>query len=129
MVLTCRDKVVREWTESLSPGKAFTATVPLPDKASATDLNLEVSDTQSGRALVAYQPQNSGAGEVPPPATEPPAPADIKGNDELFITGLHLEQYRHATRCPTRYWLEALRRDPQDSRCNLAMGKWHFLPQ
>jgi tetratricopeptide (TPR) repeat protein len=33
-----------------------------------------------------------------------------------------LEQYRHATRCPTLYWREALRRDPLDSRCNNAMG-------
>jgi tetratricopeptide (TPR) repeat protein len=40
----------------------------------------------------------------------------------LFITGLHLEQYRHATRCPTLYWREALRRDPLDSRCNNAHG-------
>ena len=42
------------------------------------------------------------------------------------MTGLHLEQYRHATRCPTLYWREALRRDPDDARCNLGMGRWHF---
>ena len=64
--------------------------------------------------------------EVPPPATEPPAPKQITSNDELFITGLHLEQYRHATRCPTPYWREALRRDPGDSRVNNAMGLWHL---
>jgi hypothetical protein len=46
--------------------------------------------------------------------------------DELYITGLHLEQYRHATRCPTIYWREALRRDPLDSRCNNALGLWHL---
>ena len=65
-------------------------------------------------------------GKVPPPATEPPAPEKIASADELFITGLHLEQYRHATRCPTLYWREALRRDPLDSRCNNAMGLWHL---
>ena len=43
-----------------------------------------------------------------------------------FIAGLHLEQYRHATRCPTIYWREALRRDPLDSRCNNALGLWHL---
>ena len=42
------------------------------------------------------------------------------------MTGLHLDQYRHATRCPTLYWLEALRRDPGDARCNNAMGLWHL---
>src|SRR5208283_3344496 len=51
---------------------------------------------------------------------------EMASADELFITGLHLEQYRHATRCPTPYWREALRRDPLDWRCNHALGLWHF---
>jgi hypothetical protein len=45
---------------------------------------------------------------------------DIASADELYVTGLHLDQYRHATRCPTLYWREALRRDPLDARCNNA---------
>ena len=35
---------------------------------------------------------------------------------------MHLEQYRHATCQPEPYYLEALRRDPNDIRCNNAMG-------
>src|SRR5439155_14212423 len=58
--------------------------------------------------------------------TEPPAPRDIESADELFVTGLHLHQYRHATRCPTPYWREALRRDAGDARCNNALGCWHL---
>jgi tetratricopeptide (TPR) repeat protein len=64
--------------------------------------------------------------QVPPPATEPSAPRDIASADELYIAGLHLDQYRHATRCPTLYWREALRRDPLDARCNNALGLWHL---
>ena len=44
---------------------------------------------------------------VPPPASEPPPPGDVAGNDELYIIGLHLAEYRHATRSPTEYWREA----------------------
>jgi tetratricopeptide (TPR) repeat protein len=58
----------------------------------------------------------------PEVATEPPLPEDIPSADELYITGLHLEQYRHATRPADIYWREALRRDPRDSRCNNALG-------
>jgi tetratricopeptide (TPR) repeat protein len=47
-------------------------------------------------------------------------------NDELFLIGLHLEQYRHPTRAPEIYWREALKRDCGDCRCNLAMGRWHL---
>ncbi len=51
-------------------------------------------------------------------------PAEIKTNEQLYLTGLHLEQYRHATFCPTDYYEEALRRDPDDYRCNNQMGLW-----
>jgi tetratricopeptide (TPR) repeat protein len=60
--------------------------------------------------------------QLPNPATEPKAPKEIPSNDELYVTGLHLEQYRHATRYPEPYWEEALRRDPLDNRCNTALG-------
>ncbi|RYG62958.1 tetratricopeptide repeat protein, partial [bacterium] len=53
-------------------------------------------------------------------------PADVASNDELFLIGQHLWQYRHATRHPEGYWREALRRDPGDQRCNNALGLWHL---
>ncbi|WP_431246654.1 DUF5107 domain-containing protein [Leifsonia xyli] len=55
-------------------------------------------------------------------ATEPPAPDEIASIDELYLTGVHLAQYRHATRSPEPYWEEALRRDPDDSRSNIALA-------
>jgi len=56
-------------------------------------------------------------------AVEPPSPAETGSNDELFLTGEHLEQYRHPTRAPEDYWQEALRRDAGDARCHVALGK------
>ena len=56
-------------------------------------------------------------------ATAPPAPEAAVTSDELYLTGEHLEQYRHPTRDPELYWLEALRRDPDDARCRIAMGR------
>jgi tetratricopeptide (TPR) repeat protein len=47
--------------------------------------------------------------------------------EELYLTGVHLAQYRQATRRPEIYWQEALRRDPFDSRANTALGEWHML--
>ena len=110
---------------NLAPDRPFVTEIKLPRGVAETSLLLRVLDS-TGNEIISYQPRPRVQGKVPPPATEPPAPADIAGNDELFITGLHLEQYRHATRCPTLYWREALRRDPLDSRCNNAMGLWHL---
>ena len=79
-----------------------------------------------GRELIRYTPQAVERHAAPQPAVAPALPAEIPSNDELYLTGLHLEQYRHVTRRPEDYWREALRRDPGDSRCNNAMGLWHL---
>ncbi|MDR1238012.1 MAG: DUF5107 domain-containing protein, partial [Propionibacteriaceae bacterium] len=55
-------------------------------------------------------------------ATEPAEPAQIAQIDELYLTGVHLEQYRHATLDPEVYWREALSRDALDARSNTAMS-------
>jgi len=114
-----------EFNRDLAPGAPLVETVKLPGGIKGTDLGLSVISGE-GREIISYQPQPPTETTVPPPATEPDSPEEIAGVDELFITGLHLEQYRHATRCPTAYWREALRRDPGDSRCNNAMGLWHL---
>ena len=79
-----------------------------------------------GDELIAYRPEESVERATPPPATEPPQPGEIVGTDELYLTGLHLEQYRHATRSPESYWLEGLQRDHGDARLNYAMGLAHL---
>ena len=49
----------------------------------------------------------------------------IASADELYA-GLHLAQYRHATRSPEPYWREVIGRDAGDSRANTALGEWHL---
>jgi tetratricopeptide (TPR) repeat protein len=87
---------------------------------------LEVRLEQGGRLLLRHAPEEIVAAEPPTVATGPPLPADTKTNDELFLIGLHLEQYRHPTRNPEPYWQEAVRRDAGDSRANHALGRWHM---
>lgn len=78
-----------------------------------------------GRELISYQkrPMYFEGKEEPKPHTAPPKPEEVPTAEELFLHGLHIEQYRNPTFDPEPYYLEALRRDPLDSRCNLAMGK------
>lgn len=125
VILSARQKEVERHSRDLSPENPLVESIKLPKGVKETDLLLRIID-ETGRELVSYQPRSRVVGEVPPPATEPPAPRDIASADELFVTGLHLEQYRHATRSPALYWREALRRDPLDSRCNNALGLWHL---
>lgn len=60
--------------------------------------------------------------EIPSPATPCPIPSECKTQEELYIYGTHIEQYRHATRSADDYYLEGLSRDKDDSRINTAYG-------
>lgn len=106
------------WEVDLAPNRPFVQQV---DGAPSRVVLLE-----NGAEILRYQPTEMEEAPVPPTATEPGLPADIASNDELFLIGQHLSQYRHATRMPEAYWREALRRDPGDQRCNNALGLWHL---
>ena len=98
-----------EWEVDLVPGKPFVleSQQDLPAWGPG-ETTLRVLEAD-GQELIAYQAQPrrvAGDCPVPPPASEPPPPGDVAGNDELYIIGLHLAQYRHATRSPTEYWRE-----------------------
>jgi tetratricopeptide (TPR) repeat protein len=117
-------KEVAKWIENLSPVSPLIRTTPQA-AVSETDF-LIVVERSDGKELLRYAPSPAAVCQVASPATEPLLPSEMLSNDELYITGLHLDQYRHATRDPHGYWQEALRRDPEDSRCNNAIGLWHL---
>jgi tetratricopeptide (TPR) repeat protein len=111
-----------EWHGNLRPEHAEEITLPLSCSGQEWTLELEAE----GEVLVRYAPGEIHPAPAPVEATEPLEPTEIDSTDELYLTGLHLEQYRHATRSPEPYWREALRRDPEDSRVNNALGRMHL---
>ena len=78
--------------------------------------------SEDGKILVNYEATKTEAQEIPQAATPAKQPSEIESIEELFLNGLHIEQYRHATYQASDYYAEALRREPNDSRCNNAMG-------
>jgi tetratricopeptide (TPR) repeat protein len=87
---------------------------------------IEVVLEQSGKERLRYALSEIVPVTKPEVATEPPLPQDVESADELYLTGLHLEQYRHPTRHPELYWIEAIRRDTGDSRANAALGRFYL---
>jgi tetratricopeptide (TPR) repeat protein len=59
---------------------------------------------------------------MPEPVKPPPAPEDIGTVDELYHTGLRLEQFLNPAREPYPYYEEALKRDPDNYAVNTALG-------
>ncbi|MGL4851064.1 MAG: DUF5107 domain-containing protein [Phocaeicola sp.] len=75
-----------------------------------------------GRVMLTYQEEKVDIKPLPNAAESAKRPKEIASVEELFLTGHHLEQYRHATYNPLDYYLEALNREPGDIRCNNAVG-------
>ncbi|HEX2927437.1 MAG TPA: tetratricopeptide repeat protein, partial [Ruminiclostridium sp.] len=108
-------------TKDISPDKVFKVSYKMEKGDSETDLLLTVKDSD-GKELVSYRPLKKTNEEIPEPAKAIPAPEDVENNEGLYLAGLHLEQYRHATYEPENYYLEGLKRDPGDIRINNAYG-------
>ena len=119
VTLTAGGEIFWDKTRDLSPVSILTEEIPV--SVPETELMLAVY-TAGGRKLLDYTPQPKRIEEIPDPMPAARAPEEILTNEELYLTGLHLEQYRHATYLPDPYYLEALKRDPGDIRANNAYG-------
>lgn len=94
------------------------------DGLALADLVFEI--TRNGRTVLTWESEPDEIRPIPDAAEAALLPADIKTVEQLYLTGLHLEQYRHATYSPVDYYEEGLRRDPDDVRCNNALGLWYI---
>ncbi|MEO8414815.1 MAG: DUF5107 domain-containing protein, partial [Ginsengibacter sp.] len=116
------DDVIKEYKTSLSPDKIFNEIVTAGNGFQKNEIKVIV--THDSKVMVSYQPETDVERKIPPPAKAAKKPAEIENNELLYLNGLHLEQYRHATCSPISYYQEALKRDDGDVRNNSAMGLW-----
>jgi tetratricopeptide (TPR) repeat protein len=116
---------VLDETRDLAPEQGFAQRAGLPPGTTEQDWLLLIEDAR-GRELLRYAPAANRQNDIPQPAKPALEPAAVENNEQLFLTGQHLEQYRHATYSPMPYYEEALRRDPQDARSNTALGQWYL---
>ncbi len=105
---------------TVSPEAPFTAAF---DAAGLKDENIlaEIRDA-AGQLMVSYQADKPEIKPIPEAAKAAKDPSEMASIEQLFLTGQHLEQYRHATYNPMDYYDEALRREPGNIRCNNAKG-------
>ncbi len=106
---------------NFKPGISYFKEIVLPEEFSKEGYCLSV-ESGDGSVLIDWKLDEGKKDDIPDAAKPARLPADIETNEELYLNGLHLEQYRHATFNPQDYYEEALRRDPNDIRCNNAMG-------
>lgn len=109
---------VLEETVCIGPEAVYEAKVPCQG-AREDELCLAVYSAD-GECLVEYRPEAPEIPKLPEPAKAAKEPEEIQTCEELYLTGQHIEQYRHATYLPDPYYLEGLKRDSGDIRINNA---------
>jgi tetratricopeptide (TPR) repeat protein len=116
-------QVLKSFTTTIAPDAIFDSTFSVPPDLDETELEIVVK-ANDGSILVSYRPEKNTERDIPSAAVAAKQPAEIGQVEELYLNGLHLEQYRHATYNPLDYYEEGLRRSPGDIRCNNAVGLW-----
>jgi tetratricopeptide (TPR) repeat protein len=119
LILKNENQIVSEKAiEFVSPENPCRSTVEVKDLSS---LRIEIF-TENGELLIDYILEKKQEKPIPQPAKAAKQPSEIEQIEQLYLTGMHLEQYRHATCNPLDYYFEALQRDAGDIRCNNAVG-------
>ncbi len=125
VVLSNQGDLLMEDVFDFHPGTSYEKKLVTPPGLEPSSFEISIL-TADGKTLVSWQPEPERKKEIPEAAKPARQPEDIESNEQLYLTALHLEQYRHATYDPRPYYEEALRRDPKDSRCSNALGLWYL---
>ncbi|UWZ86801.1 DUF5107 domain-containing protein [Occallatibacter riparius] len=124
IVLKSSGAELARWDTTIDAARSVVVESPVPSGSDLAEMAVEVYAGQ--RVLISYDPARIEPAAAPMVAQEPKLPEQVETIEELYLIGMHLEQYRHATRMPEPYWAEGLRRDPNDSRICNAMGLSHL---
>ncbi len=100
-----------------------------PDKCLSLDVgeipaHVTVEIVTEGAVLARFTEESPELYHMPEPITDMPAATALERVDELYLAGVHVDQYRDPAVKPDAYWKEALRRDPRHLDSLLAMAKY-----
>jgi len=114
-------KIIFEETIDIDPSNPYIKEIAVPEDVLETELKI-VLTTADGKELISYAPVSLQDLPMPEVAEPPRPPGEIETIEELYYTGLRLEQFYNPSFKPDPYYQEALSRDPGDYRLNTAVG-------
>ncbi len=121
VVLMAGERTLFSEVARIDPANPFIRETELPGDFGETDLVL-ILFSDAGEELIRYSPVVPEPQEMPEVVVPPGPPEQIGSVEELYLTGLRLEQFYNPSYDPDPYYREALRRDPMDYRVNTAVG-------
>ncbi|MDR1335332.1 MAG: DUF5107 domain-containing protein [Tannerella sp.] len=121
VILKYGDGTIAEKTVDIDPATPFTATWKSRTDLDEYQLSVELQDN-AGKTLIAYTPYRLRNPELPKPQEDPKSPKEIESVEDLYLAGRFVEQFSRPGVNPDDYYLEALKKSPDDYRVNIALG-------
>lgn len=134
VVLAAGDRILLDRRVDINPDKYFLETVAVPSDVRKEDLYTALTDA-AGNLMVDYRPVNYAdkgldkSENALPEVIEGTKPVeDYETVEELYLAGLRVDQFNNARLDYMDFYNEALKRDPNDARVNIEVGK-HYIRQ
>jgi tetratricopeptide (TPR) repeat protein len=106
---------------NIDPATPFTATYKGKVSFDEYQLYAELRDAD-GNLLISYKPYQHQKPALPERQQGPGDPKTIESVEDLYLAGRFVEQFSRTGTSADAYYLEGLRKSPNDYRINLAMG-------
>ncbi len=114
------DNVIFETTCDLAPDRILEEAVTLPNEFVTVEVSCD------GKTVARYTEKNFNKCNMPEVITDMPSAATMTDADELYLAGVHVDQYRDPAVLPDRYWKEALKRNVNHAPSLIAMAKYEL---
>jgi len=128
IVVAAGKNIILDKKVDINPDKYFLETIDVPAAVSSADLYTAITDAE-GNLLVDYRPVQLGEKKEMPKVIDGTKPVEeYETVEELYLAGLRVDQFNNARLDYMDFYNEALRRDPNDARVNIEVGK-HYIRQ
>jgi len=81
---------------------------------------------QNGSVVAEYEEKRFDEYNMPEVITDMPEAARMQSAQELYLAGVHVDQYRDPAVHPNAYWEEALKRDVEHAPSLISMARYEY---
>jgi tetratricopeptide (TPR) repeat protein len=126
LIIEQGDEILFNRSIDITPANPFHTFMAHPSQILQEDYHLKLLSSD-GKELVTYHHEHKASSQKMPDPVEPPqTPEEIETVEELYLTGLRIEQFHNPSLEPYSYYEEALKRDPDNFRVNRSLGILYY---
>lgn len=120
IIIADREKIYYDTTCDLKPEGVLCVKIgDIPELVTVTIL-------ANGKVVATYSEKQFDQLSMPDVITDMPSATEMNNAEELYLAGVHVDQYRDPAVQPDSYWKEALNRDRNHIPSLIAMAKYEL---